>query len=94
MTTFLTAILWGTGLSIGPLASLIAWVMFRKIFFKERDDTYLAIHRKSLECLRERNLLTVETNMILERMVRAIGDDEDDDSEGWKNGVDNQDKGT
>lgn len=89
MTTFLTALLWGTGLSLGMCVGFITWAIFRRVILKASYDTHLAIQRESVELLQERNCLTVVTNKLVERIALAcetdlLGDDEDEDSEAWK----------
>ena len=70
---FISALQWGTGLSLGFCVGLVTWAIVRTKFFASRDDTYLDVHRDSVDLLRERNRLTAEeTNVFLERIAHAL----------------------
>lgn len=80
--TFLTAFLWGTGLSLGLCVGLVAWVFLRTATYKllgitEDLQKHVEISVKSLAALYERNDLTVKTNealeLIAERLQRDSG---------------------
>lgn len=60
---FITAFLWGVGISLGMCVGLVTWWLLRPLVNK--DDAYLA-------ALQERNKLTVNTNEYLDRIADAL----------------------
>ena len=87
MSTFVESFLWGTGLSLGLCVGLVAWAFLRHGVHKvlgidDQWETQREYNRESLDCLKERNRLTVVTNEIIERIACEFEqDDLDDDSE-------------
>jgi len=76
---FLSALAWGTGLSLGMCVGLVTWGLIRKTFGKALDivDTVSNLERnhelsrRSVEALIKRNELTEETNLELKRIADA-----------------------
>ena len=76
---FFSGLLWGTGISLGLCVGLVAWALLRTglevIGYIPRDnETSLSIHRKSLQCLQERNRLTILQIAALERIGKELED--------------------
>ncbi len=72
--TFITAFLWGTGLSLGMCVGLVVWAWLRPIVLGDRKDriTLREFNQKTLEALEARNDLTTSTNTTLGWIARAI----------------------
>ena len=75
--TFIESFLWGSGFSLGFCVGLVAWVFLRTWANRvcgvaDEHGTILECHRKSVEALEERNLMTVETNELIERIADGI----------------------
>ena len=66
---FLEAFLWGTGISLGMCVGLMTWGLIRPMTPGSRVAR--SIDRKSIEALQERNILTIKTNVFLERTAKA-----------------------
>lgn len=68
---FITALLWGTGLSLGMCVGLVAWAWLRPWITgeKQRDDAAFTYNVAVLEALQERNRLTVELINEVERIA-------------------------
>ena len=74
---FLTAFLWGTGLSLGLCVGLVAWVFLKAAAYKilgidVQWEMMRAYERECLGALQSRNDLTESTNVRLERIADAI----------------------
>jgi len=69
--TFVQGFLWGSGLSLGLCVGLVAWSFLADRLSERtgRWDSQLKLQRESLDALRERNELTIETSQRLGRIA-------------------------
>ena len=64
---FVTALLWGAGISLGMCVGLVAWAFLRPLIATEKE-----VFDASLAAFIERNRLTVQTNVHLDRIGDSI----------------------
>ena len=67
---FVTAFLWGTGISLGMCVGLVAWAILRPM--TPGYGVVREVDRISLEALNERNRLTEETNKSIKRIADGL----------------------
>ncbi len=70
--TFITAFLWGTGLSLGMCVGLVVWSWLRPLFTKRLDDAAFKYNAEVLKLLQDRNRMTVAQVAALERIADDI----------------------
>ncbi len=71
---FITAFLWGAGISLGLCVGLAAWLLIRPVVTRDKEDwsTIREYNRQSLVALYERNGMTSEMNEYLDRIANAL----------------------
>ena len=70
--TFVTAFLWGTGISLGFCVGLVAWSLLRPLVIGKEFDTMKALHIESNELLKRRNALTEDMIAQVTWIARTI----------------------
>ncbi len=72
MSIFITAFIWGTGISLGLCVGLAAWTWLRPLVgSKDEWMTVKEYNRMSIEALEERNRLTYLQIAATERIANA-----------------------
>jgi len=71
---FISGLLWGTGLSLGICVGLVTWVFLRTavnwlLGITSKRDAAERLDENYLAALQYRNVLTIETNELLERIA-------------------------